>query len=45
MGTSNKIQIQGADDKLGQFLDQDIKATGYHRNILQVSLKSWASLV
>ncbi len=23
-------EIQGADDKLGQFLDQDIYATGYH---------------
>ncbi len=31
------LQLQGADDKLGQFLDQDIQATGYHKNILQVS--------
>ncbi len=39
------LNIQGADDKLGQFLDQGIYATAYHRNILQVSLKSCASLV
>ncbi len=45
--TTNLIRqkIQGADDKLGQFLDQGIWATAYHRNILQVLLKSCASLV
>jgi hypothetical protein len=37
--------VQGAGDKLGQFLDQGILATAYHGHILQVSLKSWASLV
>jgi hypothetical protein len=25
--------IQGADNKLGQFLDQDIEATANHRNV------------
>ena len=32
--------LQGADDKLGQFLNQCIWATDYHRNILRVSFKS-----
>ncbi len=33
----NDLLLQGADDKLGQFLDQGISATAFHRNILQVS--------
>jgi hypothetical protein len=37
--------IQGADDKLGQFLDQDIEATANHRNVLGHSLESCPSLV
>ncbi len=37
--------IQGADDKLGQFLDQDIEASASHRNFLRHSLKSCSSLV
>ncbi len=37
--------IQGADDKLGQFLSQDIWATANHRNCLQHSLESCASLL
>ncbi len=37
--------IQGADDKLGQFLSQDIKATAYHRNCLRHSLERCPSLV
>ncbi len=37
--------IQGADDKLGQFLDQDIEASASHRNVLRHSLKSCSSLV
>jgi hypothetical protein len=37
--------IQGADDKLGQFLDQDIEASANHRNVLQHSLESCPSLV
>jgi hypothetical protein len=32
--------IQGADDKLGQFLSQDIWATANHRNCLKHSLES-----
>ncbi len=35
--------IQGADDKLGQFLSQDIWATANHRNCLQHSLESCPS--
>ncbi len=38
-------QIQGADDKLGQFLDQDIEASASHRNVLRYFLKSCSSLV
>jgi hypothetical protein len=37
--------IQGADDKLGQFLSQDIWATANHRNCLQHSLESCPSLL
>ena len=40
-----KRVIQGADDKLGQFLAQDIEASASHRNFLQHSLKSCSSLV
>jgi hypothetical protein len=32
--------IQGADNKLGQFLSLDIYATANHRNCLQHSLES-----
>jgi hypothetical protein len=32
--------LQGADNKLGQFLSQDIYATANHRNCLQHSLES-----
>jgi hypothetical protein len=39
------IHIQGADDKLGQFLDQDIEASANHRNVLRHSLESCPSLV
>ncbi len=37
--------IQGADDKLGQFLGQDIEASANHRNVLRPSLESYSSLV
>jgi hypothetical protein len=37
--------IQGVDDKLGQFLDQDIEASANHRNVLRQSLESCPSLV
>jgi hypothetical protein len=37
--------VQGADDKLGQFLDQDIEASANHRNVLRHFLKSCPSLV
>jgi hypothetical protein len=37
--------VQGADDKLGQFLDQDIEASANHRNVLRHSLESFPSLV
>ncbi len=37
--------VQGADDKLGQFLDQDIEASTNHRNVLRHSLESYPSLV
>jgi hypothetical protein len=39
------MHILGADDKLGQFLDQDIEATANHRNVLRHSLESCPSLV
>ncbi len=39
------IDIQGADDKLGQFLDQDIEASANHRNVLRHSLESYPPLV
>ncbi len=42
---SSSSYIQGADNKLGQFLSQDIYATANHRNCLQHSLESWPSLV
>ncbi len=38
-------QIQGADNKLGQFLIQDIYATANHRNCLRYSLESCPSLL
>ncbi len=37
--------IQGADNKLGQFLGQDIEASANHRNVLRHSLESYLSLV
>ncbi len=37
--------IQGADDKLGQFLNQDFEALADHRNVLRDSLESCPSLV
>ena len=37
--------IQGADDKLGQFLDQDIETSANHRDVLRHSLESCPSLV
>ncbi len=37
--------LQGADDKLGQFLDQDFEASANHRNVLRHSLESCPSLV
>jgi hypothetical protein len=39
------LGIQGADDKLGQFLDQDFEASANHRNVLRLSLESCPSLV
>ena len=41
---SSRLYIQGADDKLGQFLSQDIWATANHRNCLQHSLESCLSV-
>jgi hypothetical protein len=37
--------VQGADNKLGQFFNQDIYRTDNHRNILRHSLESCPSLV
>ncbi len=37
--------LQGADDKLGQFLDQDFEASANRRNVLRHSLESCPSLV
>jgi hypothetical protein len=37
--------LQGADDKLGQFLDQDIEALANHKNVLRHSFESCSSLV
>jgi hypothetical protein len=39
------IYLQGADDKLGQFLDKDFEASANHRNVLRHSLESCPSLV
>jgi hypothetical protein len=39
------LYIQGADNKLGQFLSQDILATADHRNCLRHSLERGPSLV
>jgi hypothetical protein len=39
------VAIQGANNKLGQFLGQDIEASAYHRNVLRHSLESYSSLV
>jgi hypothetical protein len=44
-GTDILYVLQGADDKLGQFLDQDIEASANHRNVLRHSLESCPSLV
>jgi hypothetical protein len=44
-GTFVSGYIQGADDKLGQFLDQDFEASANHRNVLRHSLESCPSLV
>ncbi len=44
----NKIAgctVQGADNKLGQFLSPDIWATANHRNCLRDSFESCESLV
>jgi hypothetical protein len=40
-----QLLVQGADNKLGQFLDQDIEATANHRNVSRNSLESYSSLV
>ena len=37
--------VQGADDKLGQFLNQDIEASANHRNVLRHSLESYSSQI
>jgi hypothetical protein len=37
---TSKFYVQVADDKLGQFLDQDIEASASHRNVLRHFLKS-----
>ncbi len=39
------LSIQGADNKLGQFLGQDIEATANHRNVLRHFWESFSSLV
>jgi hypothetical protein len=39
------FNIQGADYKLEQLLNQSIKATDYRRNVFQLSLESCTSLV
>jgi hypothetical protein len=41
----NTSHIQGADDKLGQFLNQDIEASANHRNVLRHSLESYTSML
>jgi hypothetical protein len=43
--SSSNVNIQGADDKLGQFLGLDIEASANHRNVLRHSLESYSSLV
>ncbi len=43
--TASYHQVKGADDKLGQFLDQDIEASANHRNVLRPFLESYLSLV
>ncbi len=45
MDVQEKRVVQGADDKLGQFLNQDIEALANHRNVLRHSLQSCSSLV
>ncbi len=37
--------LQGADNKLGQFLGQDFEASANHKNVLRHSLESYSSLV
>jgi hypothetical protein len=39
------MHLHGADNKLGQFLGQDIEASANHRNVLRYSLESYLSLV
>ncbi len=45
MRRENVSYIQGADNKLGQFFNQDIYGTANHRNNLRHSLESCPSLV
>jgi hypothetical protein len=45
LSPSSYTHIQGADDKLGQFLNQSFKATDYRRNVFQHSLESCTFLV
>jgi hypothetical protein len=40
-----QMSVQGADNKLGQFLNQDIYRPANHRNNLRHSLESCPSLV
>jgi hypothetical protein len=40
-----RIYLQGADDKLGQFLNQDIEASANHRNVLRHCLENYTSLL
>ncbi len=42
---TKQTYIQGADNKLGQFLGQDIEASANHKNVLRHSLESFSSLV
>ncbi len=43
--TLPQIPLQGADNKLGQFLGQDIEASANHRNVLPPSLECYSSVV
>jgi hypothetical protein len=42
---ASRMNVQGADNKLGQFLGQSTYATAYHRNVLWHSLERCASLL